>query len=215
MPSEILKDVDVSYLDKELLDDEGRFIIKPSSFYNHIPHNHIRIWGNKNAIYCFTTTELIDWLKTEIDPKSTIEIGAGNSSIGRALNIPMTDSLLQNRTDVKHTYKAVGQATVNYPSDIVAASAKRAIKLYNPQTVIGAWITHKYNPNDPDREGNYWGIDEGKIIKKVKKYIVIGNEVIHNMKPIMEKVSYKYRYPWLISRAKFPDLNTIFVWEKN
>jgi len=209
-----MKTEDVSYLDNELLDNQGRFIIKPASFYKNIPQIHLRQWGHENAIYCFATTELIDWLQPHVVDK-TIQIGAGNDSIGRALDIPATDSRMQDMSDVK-LYCAIGkQPTVNYPDYVLKMDANSAVNIFKPDVVIGAWVTHKWDKFFEWRKGNMYGIDEKDIIKKVKKYIVIGNEFVHRKKPILNRVSKILKFPWLYSRAIKPEMNCIYIWEQN
>ena len=211
--SQVLPNIDVSYLDKELLDEKERLVIKDASFYKNIPQMHLQLWGHHNGIYCFTTTELIDWLKQHVGEDKTIEIGAGNSSIGRALNIPSTDSRLMERADVKATYLISGQPITKYPDDVIKLDANPAVDKYKPDVVIGAWVTHIYDKFEHWRGGNMYGIDEKDIIKKVNKYIVIGNNKFHHKKRIINRVSKTFKFDWLYSRAKYPEENMIYVWE--
>lgn len=214
MTFKIFDNVDVSYLDSELL-KENLLIVKPTSFYQNIPQDNLSLWGHHNGVYCFPTEELIDWLKNQITDK-TIEIGAGVGTIGRVLNIPVTDSCyMRNNAEVVLYYKMLCQPITKYPSDIIEMDAISAIKHYKPEVVIGSWITHKYNEKEPWREGNQYGVDELFILENVQKYIMIGNEKIHSKKPILGLHHKTFRFPWLFSRSLSVDTNVIYVWEKN
>jgi hypothetical protein len=214
MNATILPKADVSYLDSQLLCND-KLIIKPASFFKSLNYEHLIIWCHKHGIYCIPTTELIDWLKPHIVKDKTIEIGAGNGALGRALNIPITDSCyMRNNEQVILTYTLIGQPLTKYPDDIIELDAIDAIKRYVPDVVIGSWITHKYNPEQHEREGNMFGVDEQFILDNVKKYIMIGNESVHKHKPIFDKPFTTFKADWLISRSMRPDLNIIYIWEK-
>lgn len=62
------------------------------------------------------------------------------------------------------------------------------------------------------REGNKWGVDELALIKKIKKYIMVGNLYTHCHKPILELPHEEFSFPWLWSRSSLHDQNRIFVW---
>ena len=208
----LLKNKDVSYLNKELL-NEGLLQIKPASFYDNIPQDHLAIWCHKNGIYGLPTTELIDWLKNEIIGDA-IEIGAGNGSIGRAFDIPITDACVMKRPEVQLYYKMGRQPITTYPEDIIELSAIEAISKYKPDTVIGCWVTHLYQEDDSDRGGSIYGIDEKDLLTKVKKYIVIGNKTVHGIKKILERDHKEYTFPWLFSKSMHSNKNIIYVWEQ-
>lgn len=57
------------------------------------------------------------------------------------------------------------------------------------------------------------GVDEGKLIKQVETYIHIGNRHPHK-KRILKYPHEEYQFPWLVSRAQYPEDNVIFVWDK-
>jgi hypothetical protein len=214
MNATILNNADVSYLDSELLSND-KLIIRPFSFFKHLNHEHLVIWCHKHGIYCVPTTELIDWLTPHIIKDKTIEIGAGNGAIGRVLNIPITDSCyMRNNQQVILTYTLMRQPLTKYPDDIIELDAISAINHYAPDVVIGSWITHKYNPEQHEREGNMFGVDEQIILDNVKKYIMIGNESVHKQKPILEKHHIAFKADWLISRSMHINSNIIYIWEK-
>ena len=211
----ILPNIDTSHLDKELIDDFGRIIVKPASFYQNIPQDHLSIWAHFHGVYCLPTTELIDWLSQYIIPNQTIEIGAGVGTIGRALNIPITDSCyMRNNKQVAEYYKLMQQPITNYPTDIIEMNAISAINHYKPKVVIGSWITHRYDMTQHWRGGNEYGIDEQFVLDNVEKYIMIGNEIIHSKKPILELPHKVFKFDWLFSRSQVkPKADVIYVWE--
>lgn len=164
-----------------------------------------------HGIYILPTEELINWLKENISG-SAIEIGAGNGAISRALKIPITDSRLQEQEEIKKIYSAMGQPVIIYPDDVEKLDADEAVKKYNPDTVIGAFITHKYRDDRPEIGGNQYGVEEESILDAVKKYINIGNLITHGMKPILKMKHEQYFFDWIITRAVDQKMNRIFVW---
>lgn len=212
MNAHILPIANVNYLDHIFTDFKLK--IMPAAFYEQIPQEHLALWCHNNGIYGLPTTELIDWLRLQITPK-TIEIGSGNGAIGRELGIPTTDSCFMRRPDVALLYTLQGQPTTKYPDDIEELSAVDAIEKYQPEVVIGCWVTHKYREDEHWRSGNMYGIDEDYILSKVKKYIVIGNEVVHSQKRILQYKHQELKFPWLYSRSMNISGNTIYVWETN
>ena len=215
MNAKILHNIDVSYLDFQLLKN-NKLDIKPYSFYDSIEHEHLVLWCHKHGIYCLPTVELIDWLKPHVVKDKTIEIGAGNGALGRALDIPITDSCyMKTNKEVALFYSLLGQPVTDYPDDIIEMNAVEAVNEFKPDVVIGSWITHKYNENEHWREGNMYGVDENFILDNVKKYIMIGNETVHKHKPIFDFEHKSFKVPWLVSRSSHIDSNVIYVWENN
>jgi hypothetical protein len=196
-----------------LLDDKGLLKIVESSFYSKIPQEHLCLFCHKHGFYCLPTTELIDWLKNEIDLSSTIEIGAGHGAISRFLKIPSTDSRYMEQPEIRAYYALGGQPVTTYSEDIIKLDAISAIKKYKPITVFGCWITHKYREDEHERGGNMFGVDEDWVIKNINKYIVIGNEQTHSKKRILNLPHKEYKFPWLYSRSLEYTKNIIYVWE--
>jgi hypothetical protein len=206
--------IDVSYLREELFDERKHLIVKPASFYKNIPQDHLSMFCHFHGIYCLPTIELINWLQNHVIVDKTIEIGAGIGTIGRTLGIPITDSCyMKSNPTVATFYKMMGQPITEYPNDVIELDSTEAIKKYKPEVVIGSWITHKFNEKEAWREGNQFGVDENFILANVKKYIMIGNQKVHEKKPIFS-IPYKtFSYDWLYSRSVTPELNAIFLWE--
>jgi hypothetical protein len=204
----------IDYLDSLLL--QNNFLkILDSSVYRDIPQDHLSLFCHKYGFYCLPTTELIDWLKEQIDISSTIEIGSGNGAIARALQIPATDSRYMEQPEIKAYYSLMKQPVTKYAEDIIKLEALEAVKKFKPKTVIGSWITHRYKESEHDRGGNMFGVDEEWLIKHINKYIMIGNELTHHKKKILELPHKELKFPWLFSRSQEPNKNIIYIWENN
>lgn len=192
---------------ENILFKDGELQVLPYEVIKAIDRTVILVLMHKHGIYVLPTQELIDFLRTEIIGDA-IEIGCGLGAIGKALKIPCTDSKMQLLPEIKFYYDQMGQPTIKYPSHVVKMDALYAIKYYNPKTIIGAYITHKYNGVD----GNMYGVIEGELIKRKRKYINIGNDKIHYNKPILKSPHRTLRFEWLVTRSE-PDCNFIKIWE--
>lgn len=206
---QILK-CDLSGLEKEVLVD-GKLIVRPFEFWKNRDKNEINYFLYVHGIYVIPTDELINYLKENIIG-STIEIGAGNGAISRTLNIPITDSRMQEREDIKMHYAMTGQPVIKYPDDVEKLDAEEAIAKYRPDTVIGCFITHKYK--EEIGNGNMYGVEEENILKAVKRYINVGNLMTHKAKPILKMKHEEHYFDWLITRSVNQSDNRIFIWNK-
>lgn len=202
----------------ELLDDlffhDGRFVYHHASFVKTIPQEILSAYCFYKGIYGFPTIELIKFLKKEIGNIKAIEIGAGLGILGTGLGIKQTDSKLQenNKKTVAY-YQAVKQPTIKYPDHVYMFEANDAVNRFKPDVVIGSWITHKWK-NGMD-SGSKWGVVEERILKKVKKYIMIGHEKTHHVKPILKYLHRKIKEDWIMSRSQNIEGNVIYIWEIN
>lgn len=208
--------VNIDIIANHKLDDVEEILIKdkkivPASYeiLKQFSQEEISCFCHKHAIYQLPTTELIDFLKTEIEDKDkTIEIGAGNGIIGSTLGIKMTDNMMQSWGIIRAIYHNMKQPTITYGRDVEEIDGNKAVKKYKPETLIGAWIT-------PKSSGNMYGVDEEQFFRDgVKKYIHIGNTHTHGAKTILSKVKYReLKFPWLLSRSMGKDDNVIYVFE--
>ncbi len=190
----------------------GKLLVKDFEFYNSFPVNTVRLFMLENGIYVLPTTELVAWIKENIIG-TAIEIGAGHGAISRQLGIPITDSWMQDRPDIKLYYQMCGQPVIKYHQDVEKLDAIEAIKKYKPDTVIGAFITHKYV--ESINSGNAFGVKEEFILQNAQRYINIGNLVTHRDKPILEFPHDEHYFQWIITRSADQKNNRIFVWNKN
>ena len=205
---QVLQHRDTSYLDNLLLDKQGRLKVVPSSTHQSIPWEDIRLWCHLHAVYGLPTTELVEYLGQLIDGRKAIEVGAGNGTLGRALDIPRTDSFIQLRPDVALFYLAQGQPLVEYGDDVECLDAIAAIKKHRPQVVIGSWVTQT---SDGSRPGCMFGLDEEEILRQVETYVVFGSLRNHGgEKKVINQHDHKViQEPWMRSRA--PD-SALFIW---
>lgn len=204
----VITPCDLTHLTSQIMLN-GKLVIHPYSFYKNISENEIKYFMHQHGIYVLPTAELIAWLKENIIG-TAIEIGAGNGAIARALNIPITDSRMQERADIKLLYSMSGQPVITYPDDVEKLPALPAIIKYKPDTVIGAFITHKYTEQAGD--GNMYGVEEELVLSKVKRYINIGNKGTHKNKPVLKSHAHSEHYAeWLITRSVNQVENRIFI----
>lgn len=201
----ILPRLDTTDIERVLFKD-GLLQVLPYEKIKQFDRNTLLNFMHKYGIYVLPTQELIDFLKTEIVGYA-IEIGCGLGAIGRALEIPRTDSKLQDEPAIQLIYRQMGQPTMIYPADVIKMDALYALKHYTPQTVIGAYITHKYN----GISGNMFGVQEAELLKKHRKYINIGNDNVHHDKPILKFPHRTLRFEWIVTRSE-PTKNFIKIW---
>lgn len=198
---------------------------KESGLIVPIPYDDIKNVGAENlnlamqalALYTFPTTEVIEFLKNEIDDgdeefaPDAIEICAGSGWIGRSLDIPITDSYMQSRDDIKEVYERNGCVTIEYPSDVEKLDAISAIKKYEPEFVVGSYVTRKWGLGSR-KDGNMYGVDTSWVVNNCHKFFLIGNENVHSGDPIMKRNHKTYSEKWLITRGDISKAR-IWVWE--
>ncbi len=198
----------------QLLQANGLLKLLPAADYDALPSSAIRLWCHKYARYGLPTTELVQWLQERIGARKTIEIGSGAGDLAYHLGIPATDSRLQERTDIRLTYQAMGQPVIQYPAFVQKLDALEAVEHHRPDVVIGSWVTEWIDPAlpPPPHGGNAWGIKEDELLATGCTYILIGNRRIHGGKKIMRRPHEEYALPFLRSRASFPQFNRVWVW---
>lgn len=202
-----------------LIQDKETGLIRPISYNDakNASFDTLNVVLQALALYTFPTTELIDFLKNEIDDGNpdfapdAIEICAGSGWIGRNLEIPMTDSYLQERKDIKEVYMENGCVPISYPKDVEKLDAISAIKKYQPEFVIGSYVTRKWGLGSR-REGNMYGVDTGWVVNNCHKFYLIGNINVHGGDPIMKRNHQTFNPEWLITRGNSSKAR-IWVWE--
>lgn len=195
------------------LDDRGHIQILPTAFWQQFNQAEIGAFCVRQGLYCIPTVELVEWLRDRIGGRNAIEIGSGNGVMAAALDIPATDNKMQEWPDIKAHYDAIKQTPVPYGKHVKEMDARSAINFFRPEVVVAAWVTHKWNERESWREGNKYGVDEGRIIQR-KTYIHIGNRYVHRFKPILDVAHEEHEFPWLVSRAMNGEPNFIAVWGK-
>lgn len=206
------KFTDIEYMEKDLFEN-GKFVIKPASYYIDIPEIDISNFCHKHALYNIPTTEQVEYLKDQIGNKYAIEIGSGNGVLAEALGIKATDSKLQDAPAIKQFYNIYGQNTIKYGDNVQKIDANTAVATYKPDIIIATWVTHRFEQNL--RTGNAAGINECQLLKHAKKYIHIGNHNVHFDKPIRKKHKYTEHYfNWLLSKKGFDPQNVVWIFER-
>jgi hypothetical protein len=208
----ILPKSDITYLEKELLKD-GKFQFKNKEFFKNVPENDVMIFCLKHAFYLLPTLELVEFLKSRIKDKRTIEIGSGNGYLAERLNILATDSYMQDNLGTQLVYTFMQQPTVTYGKNVFTFTANEAVIRYTPEITIGCWVTHKYDPIKHEIGGNMVGIIEEDIIKNTKEeYIFIGHKNTHKLKPILSLPHETIELDGLVSRNGYQG-NVIWIFK--
>jgi hypothetical protein len=201
-------------LRKLVLDPGGRLRVLPAEFWETTTAVERGMLGARTGSYVLPTMQLVDRLRELIGGRTAIEIGAGNGVLAEALGIIGTDSHQQDIPKYRRVYEQLGQAPVPYGRDVVNVTAATAVRTYRPQVVIGAWVTHRFDPARPDLRGNEVGVDEADIIDICETYILIGNTNVHRGKPIWA-LPHTIEYPpYLFSRATSGGREFIAVWNR-
>lgn len=186
----------------DVLGEDGRMRVLPAAFWKTTTMQERVLFGHQHGIYSYPTIELVARLQEIIGDRSAIEIGAGHGMLAHALEIPATDSHQQLEPKYRLIYEATRQPIVPYGKHVVNMHASRAVRHYKPQVVIGAWVTHKYDPMHHDAGGNEAGIDMADILLNCETFVLIGNETTHALNPIWERRTTDLEYPdYLFSRA--------------
>jgi hypothetical protein len=199
-------------LSPQVLDGSGRMKILPSEFWASTTPAERALFGHTHAIYAIPTTELVEHLRQFIAGRKAIEIGAGNGVLADALGITATDNRMQARSKYKRIFAQTGQPTVTYGRNIIERDAYEAVRRYEPEVVIGCWITHRYDPARHWAGGNEIGVDEMDVLAHCQEYVLIGNDKIHGTKVLWDLPHAKTYPPFVYSRAANGTKDFIAVW---
>jgi hypothetical protein len=105
----------------------------------------------------------------------------------------------------------MGQIPTCPPDFVEKIDAIEAIKKYQPEVVIGAWITEN-NPNKSS-EGNIYGPSDFKILQAVGEYIHIGCHKQHGKRESLARPHETFEFPWILSRTSDPVDDVIHCWQ--
>jgi hypothetical protein len=197
----------------ELLDSDGKFILRPAAYFDGLEPNALTIWCLKHARYGVPTRELVDWLAERIAGRKAIEIGAGAGDLCHHLGVPGTDSYLQDKPELRLYYAAFGQRTVSYAPWVERLDAAEAIATHRPQVVIGSWITQLWK-SPADTKASVYGVDEEAILDAGLTYITIGNRRVHDDKRILRRPHQEHIFLGgaLRSRGLHPEDDRVWEW---
>lgn len=207
----------VARISAEALSPDGTLKVMPSEFYQQFRQDDLCGFCMFNGFYCLPTIELLDYIHrliAEVSPtRHAIEIGSGNGILGRGLGIPCTDNLMQTRPEIIEHYSRVGQPVIKYGEHVQELDALKAVSVYAPDVVVAAWVTHTYDPKEHARGGNMYGVDEKALLKKIKRYVFVGNMTTHELKPLLTIPHREIRGDFLFSRGRVPEDNVLLVWD--
>jgi len=199
-------------------DDLGTLITPvPYSEIEHDTVSTLNVVMQALGLYTFPTRELVDFLRSEIDddpdyePHSAIEICCGTGWIGRTLGIPITDSRMQERDDIRKAYLSQGAVPINYPMDVEPLDALSAIRKYEPEYVIASFCTYLWGTGNL-KSGNALGVDTRWVRSHCRRFYHIGNDDIHRRDPIMKMPHRRLSFPWLVTRGDASKAR-IYIWE--
>ena len=185
------------------------------------------------GLYTFPTLELCEWLSSQIDdnpelePHSAIEICGGTGWIGRQLGIPSTDVKNMENPLVKDIMLKQTSMPTIYADDVETLEASDAVKKYQPDIVIGSYVTSKQLVDKIDRKramtiGFYMpslhgvieqnlmdearkevkvGVDVKGICRKVYKVILVCNMRTHRNESYVSLPHQTLSFPWLVTRG--------------
>lgn len=195
-----------------LLDTRGRLRVVEATTLAATTPTERMMFGVRHGVNSFPTTELCAFLRQQIGGRSAIEIGAGHGVLGKALGIPATDNRQQEDPAMAAHYARLGQPTVRYGDHLEKLDATSALAKYKPEVVIACWVTHRFNPSQPDAGGSVTGVDEVEVIRGCMEYIFVGNAHVHRHKPIWALPHQKRTPPWLYSRAVNGSADFVATW---
>ncbi len=185
------------------------------------------------GLYTFPTLELCEWLSSQIDdnpelePHSAIEICGGTGWIGRQLGIPSTDIKNMENPLVQNVMLEQTSMPTIYADDVETLEASDAVKKYQPEIVIGSYVTSKQLVDKIDRKramtiGFYMpslhvvieqnlmeearkevkvGVDVKSICRKVYKVILVCNMRTHRNESYISLPHQTLSFPWLVTRG--------------
>ena len=199
-----------------LMAENGLIKLLPAAAYNQFDPDGLRLWCHLHGRYGLPTVELIGWLKDYVGRRHTIEIGSGAGDLAHHLGIKATDSKIQDDPVAASYYRAMGQPTIRYPAWVEKLEALAAVKKYRPQVVIASWVTNWIDPNlpPPPGGGSVFGVREDRLLKTGVVYVLIGNLVVHQYKPILRKKHREVALPFLRSRAHQPEMDRVLIWNE-
>lgn len=207
---------DVVYLDRQLLGPDRIPRMMPAHIVQSIDPIHLRVWLHARAIYVFPTTELVAFIRRWVDivakPATTIEIAAGCSGLGYHVGVRQTDSFVQvDNPAVAAYYAATDQPPVRPSVGVMKLDAATAVKKLRPRAVFGSYVTQRA----PDKKGNGnpLGPNEVQMLARVKHYLHVGSDTVHDAKHINDYPHETHRPDWIISRAGAD--SHIRIWGEN
>ena len=198
---------------KNFLDDSGLPKVANARDYLSLGKNDLPLFMMITSTYVLPTEELISTLDELIEPESNaIEICCGNGVIGRELNMPLTDSKIQQKdSKIRNEYIRLGNPPVNYPDDVEELEALAAAEKYHPDTILSCFGTHLWKSGM--KSGFIYGVDYEKLWTMTNRIILVGNDRVHGENPLMKRKHREIQKWGIISRTEgIP--TKIYIWER-
>ena len=197
-----------------VLNEQGQLRIMPAQFYRGTTLEERAMFGVKHSVYGLPTLELVARLRELIGGRRAIEIGSGNGVLASALGIPATDNHQQADPNIQMYYRMLKQPTITYGPHVEKLDALDAVRMHRPEVVVACWVTHRFDPANPQAEGNQDGVREEDILANCDTYIFIGNGHVHRHKPIWRLPHTREEPDYVFSRAVNGSPNFIAVWQR-
>lgn len=216
----VAKELDTSAARRDLMASPGIPKVLPAAEVRAHPHAVLEQLMVAEGIYVWPTQELAAFMAAR---GVEMEIGAGNGALAEYLGVLAIDNYSQHptyRPEAKHralweqtqaARQSAKQALVTYGANVVRQEAIDAVIKHKPTVTYGLYIMHKYRAGD--RDGNVFGVDEEKLIKRTT-YIMAGNAKTHANKRILSRANEVHELDGLITRAADQNLNRIWIWNK-
>jgi hypothetical protein len=208
---------DVLRLEVALVDQRTSHVRPaPAAVIDAVSPASLAMWCTRRNIHGVTTTELVDYLRGLIGGQRAVEVCAGAAGLGRALGIPMTDSYDMRDAFVQGANGLVPSDAITYPSDVERLDAYGAVLRHRPDVVVASWPVQRRTRMPNGRHiGAGWGVDEAKLLSRVRTYIVIGNTTTQGLHAIASVPHEVHRFPWLRACTGAPAAeNAVFVWHR-
>lgn len=172
-------------LTPQLLTPHGQYMLRPASWWNATTRQERALYGHRSGRYHFPSVEVVEWIGRRIEGAHAIEVCAGTGDLARLLAIPAFDNRMQDRPDIARAYAAALQPTIPYGPNVETADANEIVRAEQPDVVVAAWMTHRYNPARHDLGGNAYGPDHMDLLANCRELIFIGNSQTHATHPLL------------------------------
>lgn len=217
---------------KNIVGKDGKIYPIPYSLIENDTLDTLNFVMQALGLYTFPTLELCEWLSSQIDdnpelePHTAIEICGGTGWIGRQLGIPSTDVKNMENPVVQDVMLEQASMPTIYADDVETLEASDAVKKYQPEIVIGSYVTSKQLVDKIDRkramtvgfklpyggviEQNLMdlarkevkvGVDVKGICRKVYKVILVCNMRTHRNESYISLPHQSFSFPWLVTRG--------------
>ncbi len=183
-------------------------------FYHHYSTEAWALACGNQGVYQIITKELVTFIKHLTKDTNCIEVCSGLGTLGRALEIPRIDRMVNQIPEVAAYYATMENELnkqIEYPVDIENMTAHQAVLKYNPQWIVASWVTQKLMPGS--KVGQMYGPLEEHFIDS-RNYIHLGsgqNEV-HIKKRINKFPHYIIEADWIVAKDSYKAPSQMRIW---